>query len=139
MKRELEPGRQVGKPTMTEDNPAPTASLYTELPFPGHGVVRRTSSKVLLTGLREHAPELLEREGLRSVDIGCGTGEKTAGIVKPLKICGNSCIKTKEEDKRRAFQKNRLHATNTREIMAGNQRRTSFARKRGDYTRNGIL
>ncbi len=67
---------------MDEQNPAPTAPLYTELPFPGHGVVRRTSSKVLLTGLREHAPELLEREGLRIVDIGCGTGEKTAGIAK---------------------------------------------------------
>lgn len=65
---------------MKPSNAAPTAPLYSELPYPGHGVVRKTSCKVLREGLRRHAPELLARKGLRIADIGCGTGEKTAGI-----------------------------------------------------------
>lgn len=61
-------------------NTAPTAPLYTELPYPADGVVRTTVAKTLRKGLEEHAPSLLRRDGLWLADIGCGTGEATVGI-----------------------------------------------------------
>lgn len=76
---------------MTE-NTAPTAALYTELPYPADGVVRTTIAEMLRRGLQTHAPSLLQREGeLRLVDIGCGTGEATVGIAQQfprMKIVG---------------------------------------------------
>jgi SAM-dependent methyltransferase len=63
-------------------NPAPTAPLYTELPFPADGVVRHTVSRMLRDGVERHAPRLLEGEAPRIADIGCGTGELTAGIAR---------------------------------------------------------
>ncbi|HEV3416306.1 MAG TPA: class I SAM-dependent methyltransferase [Pirellulales bacterium] len=63
-------------------NLSPTAPLYTELPYPADGVVRTTNARILLAGLRTHAPHLLSRQRLRIVDLGCGTGENTAGLAR---------------------------------------------------------
>jgi len=56
--------------------------LYTELPYPGDGVIRTTIARVLRVGLREKKPALLDRPGVRILDVGCGTGETTCGIAK---------------------------------------------------------
>src|SRR5262245_53717832 len=64
------------------ENVAPTAPLYTELPYPADGVVRTPVSQMLYRAVREHAPELLAKSDLRIVDVGCGTGESTAGLAK---------------------------------------------------------
>ncbi|MCG3130841.1 MAG: Trans-aconitate 2-methyltransferase [Phycisphaerae bacterium] len=69
---------------MEQRHVAATAALYTQLPYPGDGVVRTTSARILLKGLRQHAPALLERRPLWIADVGCGTGEATAGIAKML-------------------------------------------------------
>lgn len=69
---------------MNQGNVAPTAPLYSQLPYPGDGVVRTTSARILLEGLRERAPELLSRRPLWIADVGCGTGEATAGIARML-------------------------------------------------------
>lgn len=65
-----------------EPNAAPTAPLYSELPYPADGIIRTTSARILRTGLARHAPALLERSGLRIIDVGCGTGEVLAGLVQ---------------------------------------------------------
>lgn len=69
---------------MEQRNPSPTAELYAALPYPADGVVRTTSARILLEGLRTHAPELLSRKPLWIADVGCGTGEATAGIARML-------------------------------------------------------
>lgn len=69
---------------MNQSNVAPTAPLYSQLPYPGDGVVRTTSARILYEGLRQHAPALLERRPLWIADVGCGTGEATAGIARML-------------------------------------------------------
>ncbi len=65
---------------MIQENCAPTASLYNELPYPADGVMRTTIARILKAGLRKHAPELLSQKTLRIADIGCGTGEVSVGI-----------------------------------------------------------
>jgi SAM-dependent methyltransferase len=65
-----------------EPNSAPTAPLYSELPYPADGIIRTTSARILRAGLARHAPALLERPGLRIIDVGCGTGEVLAGLVQ---------------------------------------------------------
>lgn len=65
---------------MTEPNRAPTAPLYAELPYPGDGVVRTTSARMLKRNVLLHAAHLLQRPTLRIADIGCGTGEATCGV-----------------------------------------------------------
>jgi SAM-dependent methyltransferase len=65
-----------------EGNSSPTAPLYTELPYPADGIIRTTSARILRAGLERHAPELLTRPGLRIVDVGCGTGEVLAGLIR---------------------------------------------------------
>ncbi len=69
---------------MDQPNSAPTAPLYSQLPYPGDGVVRTTSARILLEGLRRHAPELMRRQPLWIADVGSGTGEATAGIARLL-------------------------------------------------------
>jgi SAM-dependent methyltransferase len=66
---------------MLENNSA-TAALYKELPYPGDGVVRTTIARIARRGLQQLAPEFLDRPGLRIIDIGCGTGEITAGVAR---------------------------------------------------------
>ena len=63
-------------------NKSPTASLYTELPYPADGVVRTTNARILRAGVEKHAPHLLQRERLRIIDVGCGTGENTAALAR---------------------------------------------------------
>jgi SAM-dependent methyltransferase len=64
------------------ENTSATAPLYAELPYPGDGVVRTTIARVAVAGLRSRAPHLLEKQKLRIIDVGCGTGETTAGIAR---------------------------------------------------------
>ncbi|MCC7293765.1 MAG: class I SAM-dependent methyltransferase [Phycisphaerales bacterium] len=68
----------VGEPT----NRSSTAPLYTQLPYPGDGVVRTTSARILREGMRRLAPALLSKADLRIADVGCGTGEATAGLAR---------------------------------------------------------
>jgi SAM-dependent methyltransferase len=63
-------------------NTSATASLYTELPYPGDGVVRTTNARILRGALRKHYANLLARRRLRIVDVGCGTGENTLGLAR---------------------------------------------------------
>jgi SAM-dependent methyltransferase len=63
-------------------NVSPTAPLYTELPYPGDGVVRTTASRMLAGALRRHAPEILKKDRFYLADVGCGTGEATCGIAR---------------------------------------------------------
>ncbi|HEY2147459.1 MAG TPA: class I SAM-dependent methyltransferase [Pirellulales bacterium] len=63
-------------------NASPTASLYSELPYPADGVVRTTNARILQVGMQKHFPDLLKRPTLRIVDVGCGTGENTVGLAK---------------------------------------------------------
>jgi SAM-dependent methyltransferase len=67
---------------MSQANTAPTASLYEELPFPDDGIIRTTMGRILKRGLARYRPDFLDRPGLRIIDLGCGTGEITAGIAK---------------------------------------------------------
>jgi SAM-dependent methyltransferase len=64
------------------ENKAPTAPLYTDLPYPADGVVRTVQARIIRSGVEQHAPQLLKRERIRIVDLGCGTGEHTLGIEK---------------------------------------------------------
>ncbi len=64
------------------NNTSPTASLYTQLPYPADGVVRTTNARILRAGIEKHAPHLLARQRLRIVDVGCGTGESTTGLLR---------------------------------------------------------
>jgi SAM-dependent methyltransferase len=63
-----------------QENTSPSAPLYTELPYPGDGVLRTAHARILREGLKRHAPHLLSRRPLRIVDVGCGTGECTVGL-----------------------------------------------------------
>jgi SAM-dependent methyltransferase len=63
-------------------NTSPTATLYKELPYPADGVMRTTNARLMLAGMKEHAPGLLQREKLRIIDVGCGTGENTVALAK---------------------------------------------------------
>jgi SAM-dependent methyltransferase len=72
-------------------NTSPTAALYMELPYPADGVVRTMNARIMLAGLRQHAPEMLSRKKLRILDVGCGTGESTIGLARffpQAEICG---------------------------------------------------
>lgn len=57
----------------------PTKPLYSALPYPDDGVVRTTISTILFKGIQKYAPHLLTKT-LDILDLGCGTGEVTAGI-----------------------------------------------------------
>ncbi len=63
-------------------NTSPTATLYTELPYPADGVTRTTNARLILAGVKQHAPHLLDGKRLRIVDVGCGTGEHTVGLAR---------------------------------------------------------
>ncbi len=63
-------------------NTAPTAPLYTELPYPADGVIRTAHGRIIRDGIAQLAPQLAERKPLRIIDVGCGTGENTAGLSK---------------------------------------------------------
>jgi SAM-dependent methyltransferase len=63
-------------------NTSPTATLYTELPYPADGVRRTTNGRLILAGVKRHAPHLLGEKRLRIVDVGCGTGEHTVGLAR---------------------------------------------------------
>ena len=63
-------------------NTSPTATLYTELPYPADGVTRTTNGRLILAGVKQHAPHLLTGKRLRIVDVGCGTGEHTVGLAR---------------------------------------------------------
>ncbi len=67
------------QPEQTLNN-SPTASLYTELPYPADGVIRTTIARIMLAGVHQHAPQMLTGKRLRIVDIGCGTGENTVAL-----------------------------------------------------------
>ncbi|MGD9720537.1 MAG: class I SAM-dependent methyltransferase [Pirellulales bacterium] len=72
-------------------NTAPTAPLYTELPYPADGVIRTAHGRIIRAGLAQFAPHLAERRPLRIVDVGCGTGENTSGLAQVFpqaEICG---------------------------------------------------
>lgn len=79
-KTPLDQERLMSTVTHTKENNAPTASLYEQLPYPADQVVRTTFARVLKLGLKNHAPHLLNRDRLKFIDIGCGTGEATCGI-----------------------------------------------------------
>ena len=64
------------------ENSSPTASLYTELPYPADGVVRTALARIIRAEIQRSAPHLLGRTPLRIVDVGCGTGEHTAGLAR---------------------------------------------------------
>jgi SAM-dependent methyltransferase len=64
------------------ENKSATATLYKELPYPGDGVVRTTIARIARRGLWSLSPGLLDKPGLRIIDIGCGTGESTAGVAR---------------------------------------------------------
>jgi SAM-dependent methyltransferase len=68
--------------TQQVHNASPTASLYSELPYPADGVVRTTNARILRAGMQRHFPELLKRPKLRIIDVGCGTGENTVGLAR---------------------------------------------------------
>ena len=65
-------------------NTSPTADLYERLPYPGDGVVRTTVGRILRRGLQRHVADLLRRDPLWIADIGCGTGEATAGLARMI-------------------------------------------------------
>src|SRR5688572_1805929 len=72
----------TNEPNANAPQNAPTAPLYSQLPYPGDGVVRTIVAKNLRRELGRHFPELARKPNLRIVDVGCGTGEATLGIAK---------------------------------------------------------
>lgn len=67
---------------MVATNTAPTAPLYTELPYPADGVIRTTAARIMRRMVEQRAPHLLSKPDLALVDVGCGTGEVTAGYAQ---------------------------------------------------------
>lgn len=57
--------------------------LYTEYPYPAHGVISDVVARMVAGPLRA-LQERLGRKKLRLLDAGCGTGEQTLGVARAL-------------------------------------------------------